>query len=174
MIVSIIAAMAEGSRALGLRGGLPWRLPADLARFKRLTMGHAVIMGRVTWEPLRRRGLPGRRVIVLSRRGFAAGPEVAAAASLGEALQFAAQDPNESETFIAGGSQVYHSALAEDVVDRMYLTIVHAKVEADAYFPPYDPDDWVIREVEERAADEENPFAMAFSLLERKRAAAIR
>ena len=168
MIVSIIAAMAEGSRALGLRGGMPWRLPADLARFKKLTMGHTVIMGRTTWEPLRRRGLPGRRIIVLSRRGFAASPEVAVAASIGEALQLASQDPNETETFIAGGSQVYHSALAEEVVDRMYLTIVRASVEADACFPAYDPDDWAIREVEERAADEDNPFAVTFCTLARK------
>lgn len=66
-MVSIIAALAEGNRAIGWRGGMPWRLPADLAHFRKLTMGHAVIMGRVTWEPIAARGLPGRRVIVLTR-----------------------------------------------------------------------------------------------------------
>ena len=167
MIVSIIAALAEPSRAIGLRGGLPWRLPADLGRFKQLTLGHTLIMGRTTWEPLSGRGLPGRRIIVLSRSGMVRGNEVKVASSLGEALNLAQQDLAESETFIAGGAQVYRAALAQEVVDRMHLTLVHAQVEADTYFPPYEQADWRVSAVEHRPADAENVYAVTFTTLER-------
>lgn len=168
MIVSIIAAMAEPSRAIGLRGGLPWRLPADLARFKRLTLGHMLIMGRTTWEPLSGRGLPGRRIIVISRTGLLSGKEVKVASSLSEALELARNDPAETETLIAGGAQVYRAALAQEVVDRMYLTLIHAEVEADTYFPLYEQADWEVSAAEHRPADAENPYAVTFTTLERK------
>ena len=168
MIVSIIAALAEPSRAIGLRGGLPWRLPADLARFKQLTLGHMLIMGRTTWEPLSGRGLPGRRIIVLSRTGSLGGNEVKVASSLDEALELARQDPAETETLIAGGAQVYRAALAQDAVDRMYLTIVHGEVEADTYFPPYERAGWEVSAAEPRPADAENPYPVTFTTLERK------
>ncbi len=120
--------MAEDDRALGLRGALPWRLPSDMARFRELTMGHAVIMGRVTWEPIAERGLPGRRMIVLSRADREWESSQTVAQSLPEALRLAAQDPSETETFIAGGAQIYMEALEKALVDRLYLTIVHARV----------------------------------------------
>ncbi|MGH2621597.1 MAG: dihydrofolate reductase [Anaerolineales bacterium] len=168
MIVSIIVAMAEPSRAIGLRGGLPWRLPADLARFKQRTLGHTLIMGRTTWEPLSGRGLPGRRIIVLSRTGLLSGNEIKVASSLNEALGLARNNPAETETLIAGGAQVYRAALAQDVVDRMYLTLVHAELEADTYFPPYEQADWETSAAEHRPADAENPYDVTFTTLERK------
>ena len=168
MIVSIIAAMAEPSRAIGLRGGLPWRLPADMARFKRLTLGHTLIMGRITWEPLSSRGLPGRRIIVLSRTGLLSGKQIEVASSLNEALELAGRNPAETETLIAGGSQVYRAALVQEVVDRMYLTLVHAQLEADTFFPPYEQAAWEVTAAEPRPADAENPYAVTFTILERK------
>ncbi len=168
MIVSIIAAMAEGDRALGLRGALPWRLPADMARFRELTMGHAVIMGRVTWEPIAERGLPGRRMIVLSRTEREWDSSEAVAQSLSEALRLAAQDPLETETFIAGGAQIYMEALEKALVDRMYLTIVQARVEADAFFPDYEQADWITASTQELPADDRNPYHMTFLLLKRR------
>jgi dihydrofolate reductase len=167
VIVSIVAAMAYPSRAIGLRGGLPWRLPADLARFKRLTLGHTVIFGHTTWEPLSSRGLPDRRVIVLSRSGYREGEGVRVATSLREAIQLAAQDLAESETFIGGGAQVYRAALAQELVDRMYLTLVQAEVEADTYFPPYREAEWTVSQTEHRAPDERNPYPMTFTTLVR-------
>ena len=167
MIVSLIAAIAEPSRAIGLRGGLPWRLPADLAHFKQLTLGHTLIMGRTTWEPLSGRGLPGRRIIVLSRAGLLSGNNVKVASSLKAALELATQDLTESETMIAGGAQVYRAALAQEVVDRMYLTLVHAQVEADTYFPPYEQAEWEVSAAEHRPADAENPYELTFTTLER-------
>ncbi len=167
-MVSIIAAMAEGNRAIGLRGGLPWRLPADLAHFRRLTMGHAVIMGRVTWEPIAERGLPGRRVIVLSRGDPGAVPgtasDVSVVGSLEAALGLAEPD---HEIFIAGGAAVYRQALAADLVDRMYLTLVEAEVSGDAFFPEYDAGDWEVVAEQHHPADAENPFAMRFQTLDR-------
>ncbi len=168
MIVSIIAALAEPSRAIGLRGGLPWRLPADLARFKQLTLSHTLIMGRTTWEPLSGRGLPGRRIIVLSRTGMVGGNPVRVASSLNAALELAEHDLAETETMIAGGAQVYRAALAQAVVDRMYLTLVHAQVEADTFFPPYEAQDWEVSASERRPADAENPYGLTFTTLERK------
>ena len=167
MIVSIIAAMAEPSRAIGLKGGLPWRLPADLARFKELTLGHTLVMGRTTWEPLSGRGLAGRRIIVLSRSGRIGGNEVKVASTLSEALELAEHGSAESETFIGGGAQVYRAALAQEAVDRMYLTLVHAEVEADTFFPPYEEADWEISDAELRPADADNPFAVTFATLGR-------
>lgn len=169
MIVSIIAAIAEGNRAIGLRGGLPWHLPADLARFRQLTMGHWVIMGRVTWEALAEQGLPGRRMIILSRLSVSDefGAEVQHAASLDRALEIATESPDTSEVFIAGGSAVFQAALAADVVDRMYLTLVEAEVEGDAFFPEYDLKSWTTRSIEKHPSDENNPYAMVFHTLER-------
>lgn len=169
MIVSIIAALAEGSRAIGLRGQLPWHLPADLARFRQLTMGHAVIMGRLTWEPLAERGLPGRRMIILSRQQGSTtnGMEVESALSLEQALEIAARDPAESEAFVAGGAQVFGQALASGEVSRMYLTWVQAEVEADAFFPEFDRKGWTPVSVEDRAADQDNRYPMRFETLER-------
>lgn len=167
MIVSIVAAIAEGNRGIGLRGALPWRLPADMSRFREFTMGHAVIIGRVTWEPIAGRGLPGRRVIVLSRdpEGRETGDTVAG--SLTEAMQIAAQDKHETETFIAGGAQVYKEALDEGLVDRMYLTTVHGQVEADTFFPEYEKMNWTTVSSEERPPDDRNLYRMTFRLLER-------
>jgi len=167
VIVSIIAAISEGDRGIGLRGGLPWRLPADMARFRDLTMGHAVIIGRVTWEPIAERGLPGRRVIVLSRDPESRNSGDATAGSLVEAMKIAAQDKKETETFIAGGAQVYQEALDEGLVDRMYLTIVHGEVEADTFFPEYEKTAWRTVSSEEHPPDDRNPYRMTFRLLER-------
>lgn len=187
-MVSIIAAMSEDSRAIGLRGGMPWRLPADMAHFRELTMGHAVIMGRVTWEPIAQLGLPGRMLFVLtggdSGQVSGVGQAVRVADSLETALASAARmeangeaepaelpgrDGADPEVFIAGGASIYQQALEQDLVDRMYLTLVQAKVEADSYFPPFDPEDWTLIREEARQADERNRYPMRFQTLNRVR-----
>ncbi len=168
-MVSIIAAMAEGNRAIGLQGDLPWRLPADMARFRELTMGNPVIMGRITWDPIAERGLPGRFVIVVTRSGSAKASAQAAVTSLGEALEVAAKAEYGDEIFIAGGAQIYKEALRLNLVDRMYLTIVHAQLEGDTFFPEYEQSEWKTVLKEERQVDERNPYGMTFCLLERIR-----
>ncbi len=163
MIVSIIAAM-DTRRGIGVDGALPWRLSADLQRFKRLTMGHHLILGRKTYESIGR-PLPGRQMVVITRQtGFAAlGVQVVH--SLDEALEVARR-ADEDEAFIGGGGQIYRQALP--YTDRMYLTLVHAAVEADVFFPPYDPGAWDVLEEAHYEPDEKNAFPTTFCILKRR------
>ena len=149
------------NRVIGRHNALPWRLPADLRRFKTLTMGHPLILGRKTFQAIGR-PLPGRRCIVLTRdRSFAAtGVEVAL--SLDEALALTAGD---TECFIAGGGQVYQHALA--IADRIYLTVIEETFTGDVRFPHLDARSWHLVESTRRAADSSNPFPHSFHLYER-------
>ena len=154
--VSLLAAVAT-NRAIGINGALPWRLPADLRRFKRVTMGSPIIMGRRTYDSIGA-PLPGRRNIVITRaENFApVGAEVAP--SPRAALNLAADD-NPSEIFIIGGAQIYEWALREGVADRMHLTEVACAPEADAFFPPFAKNEWRESAREPGDAESEIPYA---------------
>lgn len=158
--LSIIAAMAE-NRVIGRDNALPWRLPADLAHFKRLTMGKPVVMGRRTWESLPGL-LPHRPHVVITRdRDY-----VADGASVVHGIDDAiALVGDVDEVMIIGGAQLYRQTLP--LASRMYLTLVHDAVEGDTLFPEFSPDDWreVAREAHE--ADERNPHDYTFLTLER-------
>jgi dihydrofolate reductase len=104
---------------------------------------------------------------VLSRSGYRSGEGVWVATSLQEAIDLAERELAESETFVAGGAQVYRAALAQEVVDRMFLTLVQAEVEADTYFPPYPEAEWTASETEPRPPDERNSYQMTFTTLVR-------
>ena len=162
--------MAE-NRVIGRDGGMPWHLPADLARFRALTMGKPIIMGRLTHVSLGR-VLDGRYNIVLSRqRGFQTQdfrvPDFTVVNSLKEAFKKAreAASSNVKEIAIIGGASVYEQALP--VAERIYLTVVHASIDGDVRFPRIDPGAW--REVmrAERGADERNLYSLSFIELER-------
>ena len=136
--ISLIAAIGR-NRELGKDGELLWRLPDDMRRFKELTIGHPVIMGRKTWEslPEKFRPLPERTNIVVTRwAGYAANATVAD--SLSGAFLAAAGAPGADETFIIGGGELYAAALP--YATRLYLTLVDAEAEADTFFPPYESD----------------------------------
>ncbi len=135
--LAIIAALARNG-VIGIDNRLPWRLPGDLKRFKTLTMGHPIIMGRKTWESIGK-PLPGRRNLVVSRNPdyLAAGAEVFG--SLKAALRACAGC--EGEIFVVGGAELY--ALALPIADRMYLTEVLSEVDGDAYFPDFDRSLWL-------------------------------
>jgi dihydrofolate reductase len=152
--------MAE-NRVIGRNNTLPWHLPADLKRFKALTTGGTLIMGRHTFDAIGK-ALPGRRTIVLSRDSAWRGTGVEVAHDLDEAIELAAGD---SEVFVGGGAQVYRQAMP--LADRMHLTLVHTIVEGDAHFPPIPPGEWTIAEEEKYPADEKNAFAMTFRRYER-------
>jgi dihydrofolate reductase len=153
---------ASDNDVIGRDNALPWHLPADLAQFKRLTMGKPILMGRRTYESIGR-PLPGRRNLVMSRSGFSA-PGVETVRSVEEALELVAGEP---ELANIGGAEVFRLALPR--TDRVYLTRVHATVEGDTFLPPLPASEW--REVvrEERAADERNAWAMSFLTLDRIR-----
>ena len=154
MPITLIVAAAENN-VIGREGGLPWHLPVDLRYFKETTMGHALIMGRRTWDSFEG-ALPGRRSIVLSRNGdlLLEGAEVAT--SLDSALQRA----GEEEIFIAGGGEIYSMALP--LADRILMTRVHVEVEGDAWFPDIDRDDWSLAESTRHESDEKNCHACTF------------
>jgi dihydrofolate reductase len=131
MTIIIIAAMAE-NRVIGRNDSIPWDLPEDRKRFRALTMGHPVIMGRRTWQSLPR-PLDGRTVIVLSRNREFTPSNGVPAGSLEEALALAADAVGSDEVFIAGGGDLYRQALA--LADRIYLTLIHREIPGDVSFP---------------------------------------
>ena len=129
MRIALIAAMAE-NRVIGRGGVIPWKIPGEQKLFKRITLGHAVIMGRRTYESIGR-PLPGRTNIVVSRRpGFQ--PEGCLSAA-GLAAALALCPAGEEEVFIIGGGQLYRDAMP--ITDRIYLTVVPLTVDGDAFFP---------------------------------------
>lgn len=134
-LVALVAALAH-RRVIGVANRLPWHLPEDLQRFKRLTMGAPVIMGRRTHESIGR-PLPGRRNIVVTRQTQAAWPGCEVAHSLEEALTLAGDVP---EVFVIGGAELYAQALPR--ADRLYLTLIDADYEGDAFFPAFDHKEW--------------------------------
>jgi dihydrofolate reductase len=160
--LSLIVAMSA-NRVIGRHNGLPWHLPADLQRFRRLTMGHPLIVGRRTFEAIGR-PLPGRRMIVVTRRGNDAPPGVELAGSLDEALALAA---GSDEVFVGGGAEVFREALER--ADRLYLTIVEAQVEGDTWFPPCDAAAWRLVAEERHDADDRNPYGLRFLTCDRVR-----
>ncbi len=137
MIISIIVAMDE-NRGIGFENQIPWHLPADLARFKKLTMGHHLLVGRKTYE-LIGSALPGRQMIILTRNPEFTAQDCITAETLDEALTLA-EKRGEKEVFIIGGAEVYREALP--LADHLYLTVVHTRAEADAYFPEFEESDW--------------------------------
>lgn len=161
MSLSLIVAKAEDG-AIGKQGDLPWRLSSDLKRFKQLTMGHHLIMGRKTFESIGR-PLPGRTTVVITRNPNWGSEGVLVASSLDQAIEITKED---SEPFVIGGAEIYRQFLAQ--VDRLYLTDVHTSVaDADAFFPTIDHDQWRRVQREEIPADERNEFASTFQILER-------
>jgi dihydrofolate reductase len=161
MKLSAVVAASDND-VIGRGNALPWHLPADLAHFKRLTLGKPILMGRRTCEAIGR-ALPGRRNFVLSRRGFRAdGMETVG--SLDEAIARAADAP---EMAVIGGAGLY--ALAMPRLDIIHLTRVHTTLDGDTFLPSVPAAQW--REVsrEWRAADEKNAHAMSFITLERIR-----
>lgn len=134
MKLVLVAAVARNG-VIGRDGAIPWRLPEDLARFKALTTGHAVVMGRKTWESLpdRLRPLPGRRNVVVTRTpGWAAGG-AERAASVEDALRLLADEP---AVYVIGGAELYAAALP--LADELALTEIDAEVEGDTFFPVWD------------------------------------
>ncbi|MEA3274380.1 MAG: dihydrofolate reductase [Pseudomonadota bacterium] len=159
-IISIIAAMAE-NRVIGCDNRLPWYLPADLAHFKRLTLDKPIVMGRRTWESLPGL-LPRRTHIVITRNRFYRAEGCLVVESPGAAIRAAADAP---EIMVVGGERLYRAMLP--MARRMYLTLVAARVQGDAYFPVWDPTQWRETGREGHARDERNRFDMTFLSLER-------
>lgn len=159
MRLSLIAAL-DRHGAIGKGNALPWHLPADLKRFKALTLGKPILMGRRTAESLGRT-LPGRRNLVLTRSGRVPFEGMHAVGSVDEALRIAGAD-GATELCVIGGGEVY--ALCLPRAARMHLTHVDTVVaDADAFFPRFDPDAWRVTAREAHGTDAKHAFAFEFA-----------
>jgi dihydrofolate reductase len=163
--VTLVVAVADNG-VIGRDGGLPWRLPEDLRRFKAQTLGKPVLMGRRTFESIGR-ALPGRRNIVLTRRaGYTIPPEAGEVLVVHDwqsALDAVGDAP---ELMVIGGAEIY--AMAVPHAGRVLLTQVHADVEGDTRLPPFDPVQWQVATVEHHPRDARNPIDMSFIELRRR------
>ncbi|MBM3403625.1 MAG: dihydrofolate reductase [Bacteroidetes bacterium] len=160
---SIIVAIAQ-NHAIGKDNKLLWHLPEDLKRFKRITTGHPVIMGKKTYESLPIKPLPNRTNIVISDNPADRFNGCVTVHSMDDLKQFC-NDPQE-EYFIIGGASIYRQFL--DLSDRIYLTTVHKDFEGDVFFPEFDRDQWIVEEEEHFQVSETNPLPNTFSILKRK------
>ena len=162
-MISIIVAVAENG-VIGKKGAIPWHLPADLKHFKEVTMGHTVIMGRVTFESIidfLGKPLPNRKNIVVSSQTFS-DYDVEVVSSFQEAKE----KTNNEEMFVIGGSRLYAEALPE--ARKLYLTRVHENIEGDVMFPEFDENDWKLVDEEKHKKDDKNKYDYSFLTYERR------
>lgn len=159
MILTIVVAISE-NRAIGKDNKLLWHLPKDLKHFKDITTGHTVIMGRKTYDSVGR-PLPNRRNIIITRQDITInGCEVVNSLEAAIALC-----EDEEEVFIVGGAEIYRQAIK--LTDRIYLTVVHQRFEADSFFPQIDTKDWKEVYREDHHPDEKNLLPYSFITYER-------
>ena len=161
-MISIIVAVSE-DWGIGKDNELLWHISEDLKRFKRLTSGNTVIMGKRTWESLPKRPLPGRKNIVLTDKEDELIENSVTAYSIEDALGKCEKD---EEIFIIGGGSIYRQFMP--VADRLFITHVHKKAEADIYFPEIDLNIWEITEKEEFKTNGENSIPYTYAIYERK------
>lgn len=158
--ISLIAAVARNG-VIGADNAIPWHLPDELKLFKRLTMGHHIVMGRKTFESIGRL-LPGRTTVILTRRSDYVIPGAIMAPTLQAAINAAARD---GEIFVIGGAEIFREALP--LADRLHLTTVDAEPAGDAHMPPLDLSEWRETAVEDHPADERHAHAYRYQLLVR-------
>ena len=163
-MISMIVAMDEAN-GIGLNNRLPWHLSADLIRFRTLTMGHHILMGRKTYESIGR-PLDGREMIVLSRQADFHPAGCRVARSLSDALELA-NSRGETEVFVIGGGEIFSQAAA--LADRIYLTRVHTIAGCDVFFPKIDLQTWLEIETSIHGADDRHEYAFTFSTLIKSR-----
>ncbi len=161
MRLSIVVAM-DKNRLIGKDNSLPWRLPADLAYFKKLTTGNTILMGRKTFDSIGR-PLPNRRNIVITRTKNIEISGCEVVNSINDAIELT---HHEAEVMVIGGANLYEQIMP--YVDRLYITRIEAEFEGDAYFPSFDETEWLHVSVDSRQPDINNPHIYHFITLERK------
>src|SRR5262245_51624937 len=151
------------NRVIGSNGAIPWHLPEELKRFKSVTLGHHIIMGRKTWESIGRL-LPGRTTVIVTRQRDYRVPGAVVAHTLDEAIGASRGD---EEIFVIGGAEIFREALP--VADRVYLTTVDTEVPGDTFMPPFEGAGWREQSAQAHPADERNPHAYTLAVHERAR-----
>ncbi len=162
MKISIIAAMTDDG-VIGIENRLPWNLPADMKWFRQQTLGKPVLMGRKTYDSIGK-PLPGRRNIIISRDSTLTLEGCEVVNTIETALE---RCSTVDEVMIIGGASFYQQTLPQ--ADLLYLTLVHANIKGDAYFPPLNPTEWHEIARIDHPADAQNCFSYSFTVLERKR-----
>ncbi len=160
MIISLIVA-ASSNNAIGKNNQLLWHLPNDLKNFKNTTWAMPVIMGRKTFESLNGKVLPGRVNIIITRQHHWTASKAITVHSLLDAIQYA-KAQHFNEIFIVGGGEIYEQALA--IADKIYLTRVHANVEADTFFPEINAHVWQLVSTKEFSADAKHVYPYSFQI----------
>ena len=162
---SILVAMAK-NRVIGRNNALPWQLSPDLKRFKQLTMGHHIVMGRKTYESIGRL-LPGRTSVIVTRQPDYQVPGAIVAGSIAEALKVCSEGKEmDQESFVIGGAEIYQQALG--LCQRMYVTEIQQEFDGDALFPEFDPQEWREISREKHRLDEDDGLEYHFVVLDRK------
>ena len=162
MKISLIVVMDQ-NRGIGKDNKIPWRLKTDIRRFKELTMGHHLIIGRKTFQSIGK-PLPGRVNIILTMNPSFLAEGCQVVHTLDQALGIAL-DNGERETFIIGGAEIYTQSLS--IANRIYLTLVHTESEADVYFPNLDESEWFLTSSMYFPSDEDNDYPTTFKILEK-------
>ena len=163
-MISFMVAMDE-NRVIGRKNTLPWRLPADMAYFKRVTMGHAVIMGRKTFESMGGL-LPGRENVIVTRNRDYAKEGAAILHSAEEIVEYA--KGTTEEVFVIGGAEIFKQTMP--YADKMYITRIEYAFEGDAFFPEYDEAEWRLAASERGKEDDKNHYPHTFNVYERIKA----
>jgi len=161
MKISLIVAMAT-NRAIGLNNKMPWHLSADLKKFKQITMGSPILMGRKTYESIGR-PLPGRDNIIISRNSAYQQAGCSVFNTIEEAIESCQK---YDEVFVIGGATFYQAMLP--VADRLYLTEIHKEFDADTFFPEINRDEWIEFEREDISNDPSVDFSYSFLSLEKR------
>lgn len=159
-LISFVVAM-DKNQLIGQDNDLPWKLPADLAFFKRITMGQPIVMGRKTHESIGR-PLPGRENIILTREKNYQANGCTVVHSITELMEL-----KREQLFIIGGAQLFNETF--ELVDRMYITLIDEEFVGDTYFPEFAESQWQVVSKETGQKDEENPYDYYFMILDRKR-----
>ncbi len=164
MSIELVVAMAENG-VIGREGDLPWRLSTDLKRFKAITTGKPVVMGRKTWESIGR-PLPGRRNIVITRQAGYEAEGAECVSSLAVALALAGGGDAKAGICVIGGGQIYREAM--EMADRLHVTHVHAEIDGDTVFPEIDPEIWEEVSREDVPEGEKDVYATTYVVYQRR------
>ncbi len=161
-MLSLITAVSENG-VIGKDNRLPWRISSDLKRFKRLTMGHTLILGRKTFESIGK-PLPGRDTVVITRSEGWHYPGVRVAHSIDEALHYASSD---NYPYVGGGAQIY--AMALPLAKQIHLTRVHTTIQGDVLFPEIDPEEWELTSEKKFPANAHDEYSTTYQIMNRVR-----
>ncbi len=162
-MISIIVAVSD-DWGIGLNNDLLWNLPEDMKRFRRLTTGNTIIMGKRTWESLPKRPLPGRTNIVITDNPNETFEGAVTAYSIEDAIK---KCSNEGEVFIIGGGSIYRQFMPH--ADRLYITHVHKKTQADVWFPVIDQEIWQVTDTEEFVSDSPDAIPYSYVIYQRRK-----